>query len=585
MPNRVRFLAVITALLLLAGCGAFPTSGPVERIGEVSSNGNDYPVDISPASPVIGGDPETILTGFLAASMSTSKRSIEIAREYLAPLAAQQWEPNKGTIIFDGEAHPPITTQTSAILQSPVVGKLSAEGHYSSGAGEQIYHNFGMTQVDGEWRISNPGDKLFLSRATFERSFRAMPIHFLDLTGNRTVVENVYYAAQDHSPTLAIAALLKGPSAWLRPAVMTVFPAEMKNSAMGVNVNQDGTADVSLSSQVETLSADQRVLLAAQILWTLSSFPEVRAVRILVDDQLFTIRGQDSSGVIRSYQFNGFRPSSTSTPRGLAVVNSMLVAMPQDLTRPAESLGGTFSTMGWGESIGQFTASPGGEEVVVLNVEGNRLYSGSLNAAVPASLILDGTEFTEPQFDDRGNLWVIDNQLNGVPLLIRRQGNVWSKSAIDELGGRKVLSFSISSDQTRLALIFGDQDDTEVGMLRVRGADQLVVDGLERIVLNTARGVLENSLALGWANDSRLFILGSTTDDEHRSVYLTDVNGAVGESVGPVADVEAISLAVWPRAEGISLMIRTSAGRALKYEDRFRWTQVAEGVSLVGWAP
>lgn len=585
MFRSFKMVALILACLLMVGCSTFPTSGPVVRIGEVNANDGDYPVDISPASPVIGGDPETILAGFLAASTSGSVKSIEIAREYLTPATAQQWEPNKGTVIFDSEAHAPITTQTSAILQSPVVGKLSAEGHYSSGAGEQIDHNFGMLQVDGEWRISNPGDKLFLSRSTFERSFRAIPIYFLDLTGTRTVIENVYFAAQDHSPTLAITALMKGPSTWLRPAVMTVFPAEMKNSAMSVQVNQDGNAEVNLSSQVETLSADQRVLLAAQVVWTLSNFAQVRTVRILVDDQPFTIRGQDSAGLLRVSQFATFRPSSSITPNALAVVNSELVGLPQDSTRPVERLSGTFSTASWGDEIGRFTVSPSEDEVVVVNGVANRLYSGSMTADVPASPILDGTIFTDPQFDDRGNLWVIDNLNTGVPQLIRRQAMNWSQSNIDELAGHRVLSFSLSPDQTRLAVIFQGSEGTEVGMLRVRGTDQLVVDGLERIVLNTARGELKDSLGLGWANDTRLFILGSTADDEHSSVYSTDVDGAVGESVGPVADVEAVALSVWPRAEGVSLIIRTSAGRVLKFEDRFRWTQVAEGVSLVGWAP
>ncbi len=577
-------LAFLIALsLLISGCASLPTSGSVEKVGEQGGLPGDTSIDVAPAPPVPGGSPEVILAGFLAATSAATADGYDVARLYLTPAAGTNWDPNAGLTIFDSEGHPPVVTQNSAVLSAPVVGRLSPDGHYAAGLERDFTHNFAMIEINGEWRIDNPGVGVLISRYAFERTYRATPVHFLDRTGTRTVIENVYLPARSLSPRAAVQALLRGPSPWLRPAVLTVIPAEARSTAASVAVSGDGVAEVSLGSLITTLSDDQRVQLAAQVLWTLASFPTVRGMRIVVNGETFPIRGQDADGVLRFASFQNYRPPTGTTPISLAVIDGVVMELPTQPATSPKPLEGPFGSTAWGGQIGDLAASPDGAEIAVVSADRTQLISGS--ARVPGQVRVRLTEqgMTRPQIDRNGMTWVFINE-GGQPVLLRLAADgKLTRTPVPELAGSTVTAFNVSPDLTRLAVVTQTGDTTRAGLLRVRGGEQQVVDGWIPAPLTTARGEMVGIRDVGWVNDSRLLILAATRDDAHYSVYTSDLDGAVVESVGPSSDVDAASLVVAPRAEGVSAMIRTSSGRALRYEDRSRWIQVADQSTALAW--
>lgn len=584
--NRFVGLLVACCLLLVGGCATIPTSGPVDRVGESTTQQGGVSIDVEPAPPVVDGSPDLILAGFLAASASGSSSGLAVARQYLTPESAASWDPNAGVVIYDAEGHPPLVTDNSATLAAPVSGRLSAAGHFTAVTEPNFTHNFQMTQVDGQWRIANPGTGIFVSQFTFARTYRATPLYFLDRTGTRTVSENVYLHVLAWSPGGALQALLRGPSAWLRPAVTTMFPAETKTTVSSVALTEGGVAEVILGPQIDSLNADQRVQLAAQLLWTLSDFPIIRGVRIVVDGDLFPVRGQDSAGVLDLEDVRTFHPTAAgAAPAGLAALGGVLMRLPSEPARGPAPVGGPFGQADWGGQIGTMDTDPDGASVAVVTSDGDSLFTGPLDTAGTATLRVRAAGLTRPQIDRTGVTWAFAQGDGGVPELIRIQpdGQV-GRTVVSDLSGASVVSFRLSTDLTRLAVVVRRGDVTEAGMLRVRGSDQQIVDGYRPLVLSTARGLMTGVRDLGWVGEGRLLVLGSTTEDSHVSSYVTDVDGALVESVGPTSDVDAIAVAAWPRAEGISAMLLTSTGHALRYEDRSRWVQVADGASAVDWA-
>lgn len=85
-------VAAITAGLLLTGCSAIPSSGPVVQGPRIDVVGSGGYVRVIARPPSPGMSPEALVRGFLDACASLTDGD-ETARLYLTPGAAQQWNP------------------------------------------------------------------------------------------------------------------------------------------------------------------------------------------------------------------------------------------------------------------------------------------------------------------------------------------------------------------------------------------------------------------------------------------------------------------------------------------------------------
>lgn len=574
---------MVGLVLVLVGCSQLPTEGPVTQVSHTAA-AREYPgVAIAPAPPVPGGSPELILAGFLSAVSSTSANRFTVARQYLSPGVAQTWDPLLGVTVYDGEGHPPIVSDTSAVLQASVVGRLSAESHYQSVQEPEFSHNFGMTKVNDEWRISLPGQGIWVSQSQFKRTFRKLPVYFLDRSGEHVVGQNVYLSVADATPTMAVQSLLRGPSAWLRPAVLTALPAEAKLRVSSVPVDAEGIAQVSFTEHVNALSSGQRLQLAAQLLWTLNSFPEINGVVITVNGAPFTVPGQDTQGVLRTAGVRQFQPMPPSVNGSYGLQANKVVSLPRGPDATPVPVSGQLGVTGE-VSFASLAVSVDGSTAAVVAADRSRMWTAPLDSG-DLTLRVEGVGLTRPQIDAAGSIWVIQQGIDGAPHLIRiGYDGTKDEALLAELRGRDVVAFRISPDRTRVAVVVRQADTAELGVLRLRSTDRLVADGWRPLTMHTTGGVLTDVRDVGWAADSILVVLGATAEVPQQSVYVSDVEGADIGSLGPNSDVDAVSLAVQPRSEGFSAMLLTASGRALRYEDRSRWVPFTEQMAALAHA-
>ncbi|MCL2782467.1 MAG: LpqB family beta-propeller domain-containing protein [Propionibacteriaceae bacterium] len=574
-------VVVIALACFLAGCAGIPTMGPVEEISQPPVVNGAPPVDIEPAQPMPGGNPDSILAGFLTAVASGNAGRFVVARQYLTPQAAENWDPTQGVTVYSSDNPAPIGLDKSAVLRTPVIGRIDADGHYTAVSDPSFSHNFNMTKdADGEWRIDDPGTGIFISQYRFEQSYRAVPVYFFNKAFNRLVIENLYMNWGDATPAAAVEGLLRGPSAWLSSTALSVIPPQTRLIG-GIPV-QNGVAQVSLTQQAAGLSDTQQVQMAAQLLRVLESFSYIKGVVIDVDSLPLTIRGADAQGVVRDSTIDAYQTivaSSSQDVLGLrddgSVVrlSSLVGAYPQPILGP-------LGRADWGDVPTQLAVGSDGTTLAMTSDTG--LWVGSASSGQPANEAIEATGLTRPQVDDNG-VWVVAN--GDVPTLYQVALNgVQASAALTELAGAQVVAFRVAPDQSRIAVVAHFNDQDMLGLLRISSISPLTVDGWRPLVVNTGRGDLATCLDVGWVSPTQMIVLASASNDENVVAYRLDVDAALVESIGPIGGDAPVALSVQPHSEGTIALVVTTSGAVLRYEDRTRWTSLVSGLVVVAQA-
>jgi len=579
--HRLALIAVATAIVT-AGCAEIPITGPVVQVSPPPVVTGAPPVDVEPAPPVPDGNPDAILSGFLTAVASGSPTRFSVARQYLTSRAAEEWDPTQGVTIYSSDGSALIVTDHSAALKTPVIGLIDSQGYFTAVDQPDFSHNFNMVQnVYGQWRIDDPGQGIFVSQYRFQSSFRVVPLHFFNRSLDKLVVENLYMNWADATPAAAVEALLRGPSAWLSPAAVTVIPAQTRLFVSSVPV-QDGVAQVSLTQAAAGLSDIQQVQLAAQLLATLQGVSDsISGLRIDVAGVPLAVRGQDEEGVVRADTISTYTAVSNPSSQdayGLLDDGSVvrLPATSNDVTWPVL---GPISVPGSDEADvpESLAVSPDGTKLALATASG--LYLASTASGSPALKRFDQTGLIRPQVDNDG-VWAVSNGDVPVLWLVSNSGTV-DHVPLTELAGATVVAFRVSPDRARIAVIAEYEDVDLFGLMRISSTTPLAADGWRPLVVDTGRGTLDKIYDVGWASSLQLLVLASATKDASFVVYRFDVDAAMVESLGPIGDDPPIGLAVQPRTDGQTILVVTTSGMVLRYEDATRWITLVSGVTAI----
>ena len=279
----VRSLVVAAAsMVVVAGCAAIPTSGPVTEVVEDSGFGQST-VRYSPAPPTEGASPGDVVRGYLDAMLAYPS-STRTAAAFLTPAAADTWERQSGVTIYadpqyatppqDGRTRADVGEAAKVSVDAAEKGRLDTQGRFQVASGRRNVE-YRLEQVDGEWRIANPQPGLMVTARFFEDYFRPFNLYFFDRPARRLVPQPVHVLVEDGLAAALITALARGDES---PQVRTFVPV-LDDLRATVPVD-GGIADVGFtagsrqSTDVEHLSA--------QVVWTLRQVPGVSRVRISV---------------------------------------------------------------------------------------------------------------------------------------------------------------------------------------------------------------------------------------------------------------------------------------------------------------
>ena len=427
----LRLMAVASALALLTGCATIPQSGKIGYGPDVASGLNNDEVYYSQTGPYDGATQEAVLYGFLN-SGNGPQNDYAVAREYLSPSFAAKWQPNMEVLIQEGTPELFKVNEQEYRVTVGISAQIDEDGRYTSlPEGTKRTSTIHFVKSAGEWRIDSAPDQTILIRPNFKVLFRSYSLYFFDPSLKYLVPEVRWFPSRASTGTRLMNALLKGPSDWLKPAVVNVIPLGTKLNINSVTV-ENGIAQVDLSSLALRVPDAKRSKVKAQIAATLKQLPDVTNVEISI---------QRTPQDITQYE-DGLPPRISNTP--IALTSTGLVRL---------GSGGNQAIAGTSAQIlalkpTEFAYSKLANRLALVADSGVRLID--LSSFSEAKVVDARAKQLAPSFDPQGALWTL-NAVAGAQFII--SGNERTLLANPWVAGIPQ-SFAISPEGSRVAVVF-----------------------------------------------------------------------------------------------------------------------------------
>lgn len=579
---RLGLLLLTIILVLTPGCVRIPTSGPV-MAGGGPTKLPEISVEVAPEPPRPGASPRAVVEGFLQA-MANYQQGYGVARLYLAADVRDSWRPETGVTVYE-DGYGVTATPEAAFLEAPTVGQIGPDGAFEHRR-ETLRHEFGMDRdADGEWRIRNPPEGLLISRYLFDTFYQPVNIYFFDPTWTTVVPDPIFLPIANRTPTALLQALLRGPTDWLSPVVLTAVPNQTRLNVQSAFIDSGGVVEVSLNEAVASLADEQRSRLGGQVAWTLSQLPGVSGVRFLMNGSPYSIPDAQQ-GVVRVETYAGLDPIP-STRRVVsfgATETGLVTLMEGQRGLELEPIAGA-----WGETPGvtALAVSHTLDYIAAVSREGTALNIGSIEQG--PLRIEHGHGILRPQFVRAKDveLWTIrDAPEAGGQAAFREVNGSTEVVPLPAFAGTRVLAFRISPDATRMAVVRRAEDGRlELGLARInRTQPDVIIDGWRTLPLGEERQPGPSVVVdVGWLDATNLIVLAA--EDERRPVkpYRLDEYAAEVTEIGQPDNWQATALAASPRTGGGRAMIVGRNG-VWRYESDFRWPLAVRNVTAVTYA-
>ncbi len=430
-----RALAILSAVMLLAGCATMPTSGAPHQFAiDVPDR---EPIGQLGSGPRVGTSEEQLVEDFLRACAAGAFDDYATARLYLLPSVADTWQPTSQVTVFPTDKMPSPMLEdsdsgtTDVLLEVPTMATVDAAGvlnEYSKTQDTPLVFRLALNE-SGEWRIAALQDGLVLSQSSFKTGFVQNNLYFPSAS-EETLVADPRWVPRLRVSSHLTQGLLAGPSPNLEGAVAQNVADGLTLPTGGVEV-RDRVAYVELEGQ-------------------LSSDPEVRS---LLQWQMAQTLRQSSDVQVVVVSVNGFELDPESVPSAPELVLDRVVAF-RDGALVSGSLQSPSSVAGItdvGEdpqlpAVGPYGASPyawlAGEDRGELHVF----------ASPEAQFVHEGQWVSAPSVDPLGNVWAAD-----------ADGDIYffEGGAEDALqvpltfSDDKVSKVSVAPDGARIALLAG----------------------------------------------------------------------------------------------------------------------------------
>lgn len=555
-----RALLAAGAALALAACAAIPTSGPVgEGTVEISDPGAVLP--IAADDPSVDAPPDQIVREFLRAASAGLYDDFTVARKFLTVGASDSWDPQTEVLVYTGEPAVAAREDGAVVVVLRLAGAVDETGRYTEvvpGAAPRERTFTLREDRSGQWRIAQLDDGVLMSVANFRSQFRESEIYFAspDLT---LLVPEVRWFPTRRVESSAVAALLAGPSPWLRDAVRSGAPEGARLQGDAVTV-VGGVATVELTVDAGQAEAGDRALFQAQLDATLSTLSgRVNRVEVTVDDLPWA--RDDVLSLVRD-----LRPTTgpyVLADDALAVVERREVVRLED----APSLAGLDAHAP--------ALSPDLETRVVLDGPG-RLVHLPVDGS-PLATLHEGTELVAPTVDRFGWVWTAERTPDAGLVAVRPSGEEITVEA-PWLAGADVHSMRVSRDGTRLAVAYTVVGESAVAV-EVAGVVRDEADVPQRLSEDRldVGAVLEGASELTWVDEVTLAVLGTAAEATGtgvappRGVHDVPLGGATS-TLTPLEDVADIA---GGRASALYALLGTGE---LFVHQGVSWLRVAEGV-------
>jgi hypothetical protein len=556
-----RFLTLLAVGTTLSGCADIPSTGiPRERYVEAPQAAQqDSSVRVFAEGPRAGDNVYAIVSGFLEAS-GTVEKGFVTAREYLTPARAASWNPAAQTTVYDQTAVRLSGGESDRIqFSAPAVGFVDAHGSYTPAqVGDEVTATLHLTKVAGDWRIDALPPGLYVSRQDFQREFAGVNVYFFHGYPRPSVLvpDPVFLPLRQDLPTALTSALLRGPSAWLAPAVVSELPP---SAALAEPVTvASGVASVRLTPASVPEQGVARDNMLGQLVMTLTEDPDVRAVEVRADEAPLQLGGRKRTRLTRE-DVTFFLPADMKPPPPSAY----FVRDGQAYIVGTPAVRGPF---GPSVKLAEIAVAPGGALIAGVSKDRKTLWTASSSTPDQVSVRLKGESLRSPSFDQDGNLWIVDGT---TAVVVRRVPPTGPPVDVTMRGllPRQVLRLRVASDGTRVGLLLRTIAGSQVYLGLVTDSPSGVgVSGVRRL---GHRLRLPQDIA--WAEGDRMVVLAAERNAQPQP-YLLKIDGSEIDAAGSLADITSISA-----APGEAMLAGTSTRQIFRLRPGGAWTRVGTG--------
>jgi hypothetical protein len=472
-------------------------------------------VRVQPPGPMAGSTPVQVVRGFLNAAVSSDDRHA-VARAFLGPEARRSWRDDGPVHVFRLAAIVASGPDTVRV-RGRTVGEVGADGAFTPSDGA-LDLQLRLRSTGSTWQLVTPPAGVYLQDVYFSQVYIPYSVYYV-AAGSRRVVPDLRYLGRslgNAEPSELVRRLLAGPSSWLAPGVRTAFPP---GSRLRGNVVRDrDVLTVDLTAEADLATPENRVLLSAQLVWTLRQFP-VGGVRIEVEGRRFDAPGAgEVQGVGLWAHHNPAAPEQDlpayQVRRGDVRV---LVPSPRSAVPPGAPFGAPEARSG----VLSAAVSLDGSALALVKTGARgrqRLYVGP--SAGPLAAQYTAARFGRPTWGPRTSAVLVVADAAQL-LVVPQNGPIRTVSAPGlrpylARGGR-VGAIRLAPDGLRLALVVepgpgsGSSSASQLltGILLSDGSREPSLVGLRRVAAG-----LGDLADVGWSRERALITLGRETGGE-----------------------------------------------------------------------
>ncbi|MBK0422405.1 GerMN domain-containing protein [Leucobacter sp. CSA2] len=444
MRTRSRWRRMIATAVLaglaLTGCSTIPSAGPVQNGLPDLEQAEQY-IQFNPQRPITGASQADLVAGFLQAG-SAPADDYAIAREYLTPAYAEQWDPDYGVLVDNGSRPYHSEGDRSGALSVSATAKVDAQGlMLPVEPGSKTELRFEFEKIGSEWRISSAPSGIVLDTAMFQTIWSQHQLYFIG-PGKVLVPESRWYLIRASTATEIVNALIEGPSERLRESARTGFPAGTELASGTVPI-VDGRAQIDLSGAMLSAGPAAASEMRQQLKASLQAVRAVNGFDLLAEGTAVRETSVNPGGELLA---------SVDISNPAVVVNkelgNLVTGQFKKLPEPLDTIPALDAR--------SISLSHDEKRALVLGAHGV-----SLVREEGTDLIDNRPGLLSPSYDLLGYAWTTTVDA-GRTVRVTAPDGTPASIAVPWLTGRRTVALRVSPDGSRLAALVEDDGGSEI---------------------------------------------------------------------------------------------------------------------------
>ena len=540
-----KVVGLFILILILSGCAAIPTAGPIEIIENNVTQQDTNAVRVIAKPPTVRMNAVQIASGFVAANVSTFG-DFEVARKYLTPSASNVWNPTSFEVLDSASIQYNDLGTGIVELSALQTGRLKKNHRFEIfSVAKPFLLQFQMENTKAGLRIQNEILSGILTSSDMVRGFSAFNVYFGNENFTRLVPEIVWLPKNEKSiGTKLVSALLLGSRENFKTAIPNGTALRFGSVAIS-----NGVADINLNAAALNADNSQRKFMMAQFVWTLQSIPGVARVQISTNDRVLSTQGKT---YFNRRNFSKLDPDFAKRESGLFTLQNGNLSAEND---------GLLVDLGKLPKDIRFSISENQKRLAYT-------LNGELRTASVSKVKKYKSQFVDVQnsgYDNSGRLWF--SNFRGNLFCLSTDGSI---QKVLQLEGLRIQDLSVSPDGARVALIATTQSTSTLLVGSIVSENGI----LKVVSLHKVEQTLNEVSDVDWFNSTDLAVIGQIGISESVVAQVSLTNGSLRNLNGP-RKFNYIST-----SNKGALLAGSNSGSVWMFEDG-QWIKFAKNVQAV----